>query len=87
MKKIIMIMLCITMLVMTAVSVFANVSPYLSSGVQVRPASRPQVRSLEGCNVNMESSPGDIRFIGKARQECVEKNRHKILELDFARSN
>jgi len=67
------ILVCILAVMLNAALVSANVSPYLSSQVSQRPMMR--LAEPEGCRMDIKTSPGDIRFVSKARQECIDMNR------------
>ncbi len=79
MKKTTIVIMCITLLVLSALPAFASISPYTNALSMVPQTSiRPQVRQLEGCSTQIDTSTGDIYFLRKARQECVDENRHNL---------
>lgn len=76
-----MIAVCIALLALQALAVLAYAPSYTASGI-MRAATgvsrMPQIRAAAGCNVEITADPGDIYFIGKARRECVEKNKYNL---------
>lgn len=82
MKKTMIAVLCITALVLNAVIVAAAAQSYTEPKSMTRTGGvavgRTQIRGIEGCNIDIQTSPEDTYFIGKARKECVEKNKHNL---------
>lgn len=79
MKKSLLALICISIVAAQALLTAAYVSPYAGSQISSRYGMRtPAELRAEGCNMNIEASPGDVHFVGLARRECVEKNKYHI---------
>lgn len=76
MKKTTIVILCLAFVLLNAFSVFAVVSPYLSMQSVNR---RPVITRATNCNLDITANTADVRFVGKARQECIEKNKYNTI--------
>jgi len=73
MKKSAIVILCVALVLLNALSAFAYVNPYASMRSVNR---RPIISTVGDCYLDIKTSPADVHFIGKARQECMTKNRY-----------
>lgn len=81
-----LIVACILLLALNAFAVFAaGTSPYrqagglvTAGGVAPAPRMTAHLRA-HGCNLDITSVPDTMRFVGLARQECLDKNKHNLM--------
>lgn len=77
MKKLMIVLMFVTLFILSTVAVAAVVrtDPYSS----VRARRWAPSLSSSGCNLDIVASPEDIRYMGNARRECINKNRHNYI--------
>ncbi len=82
MNKSMIAVVCVALLVLNALVVFANVSSYtqarsMTSMGGVERIAQP--RQVAGCNTNIAANADDVYFIGNARKDCIENNKHNYM--------
>ena len=81
MKKSMIAMVCVALLVLNALVVFAMAPAIEPGSMAPKPASvaRPTtLRPAPGCSLEITTNRADTYFVGKARRECVEKNKFNL---------
>ncbi len=79
MKKGMFAALCIAMLVLQSIIVFAGVSPYTdyksmaTSSSVIRRIGTPTTTQV--CNLKITADPNSKYFLGEARRECIQNNK------------
>lgn len=76
MKKSAIVILCVALALLNAMSALAVVNSYASMRfVNRRPMA---LGTASDCHLDIKTSPADVNFIGKSRQECLVQNRHNV---------